>query len=230
MTRPVMPRNERATFIRETRAISIPFFGVDQELSNSSDLRGKYTSLTERQYRAFMDSYRGNGATDTKIGFGFRVVGNLLSQIPVAYAEHLDRTGEYDNRRELTQTLLDGFSPIVGAIASLDRNRATAYETWLGLRDGQDPLGSPTAYRFLRWRDKLLFEAKLDNLDKLDEEVAAMDRSGEHKVGPERGCPALKFILPELWGININGCASDPDYFMHDVKVLQNRAVVKATE
>lgn len=230
MKQSLMSRSERAAFISETKGISIPFFGVQTEHSGDADLRSKYMSLTERQYRALMDSYGGEGAENTSIGFGFRVIGNLLSQIPVAYAEYLKASNEYDNRRELTQTLSNSFSSIVGAVARLDRDRAVPYETWLGMRNGIDPLGSPTTYRFLRWQGKLLFEPKLDNLDELDKEIAHLDRSGEHDVGPERGCPALKFILPELWGININGCTSDPDYFMHDVKVLEKRATVKATE
>lgn len=219
MSKPPMPRAERAAFIRDTKDLAIPFFSVVQEEA-TRDGRQKYTSLSRRQYHAFMDEYRGVGSEDSKISFGFRVVGNLMSQVPIAYSEHLKTSGEYANLAEVKNTLISGYNGLVGSVAKLDRDRASRYETWLGMRNGSDPLGSPTPYRFLRWQGALLFEPKIDNLDEIDEEIAEHNRNEEQAAGPERGCPALKFILPELWGINVNGCVMDRSYFAADIANL----------
>lgn len=219
MGSPTMSPARRGAFIRETKGIEIPFFGV-AENSSETPFAEKYHHLTTRQYRVFMDSYRGPGSESMDVSFGFRVVGNLLAQVPIAYAEHLRSANERPNLPELQGALHAAFKANVAHIAAMDRDRAARYETWLGLRDGQDPLGTSTAYRFVRWRERLSLEPKMANLDELDGEVASLnrDRGSLKEVG--RGCPALTFILPKLWGIEVDGCITDADYFRTDIATV----------
>lgn len=220
MTTMKMSPKDRAEFITTSKGIEIPFFGVDPtELPgfNSS----KYTSLTSRQYRAFMDAYRGPGGDSTQIRFGFKVVGNILKHASVAYVEHLKDSGESPDLEELEATMLEDFDVAAGFIAELDRDRAVPYETWLGLRDGKDDLFTPTSYQFERRSDGLRIAPKAENLRLAQDEADRLPIVA-------RSCPALKFVLPKLWGIDVEGCVSDPDYFAADVESALERAKVEA--
>lgn len=227
MRHKLMTRQERDDFVEGTRNIEIPFFGVEGDSESGSD-DTKYPRLTERQYRAFMDAYRGEGGDSTQIGFGFRVVGNLLKHASVAYTEFLSESGEEPNIDELREVLLSSFDDIVVPVASLDIDRAVPYETWLGLRDGRDGLYTPSSYSFNRRQDGLVILPKADNLDYIDKEIAELDRSPDHKIGPNRGCPALAFVLPVLWETDVKGCVSDQDYFAADIESALEAAKVEA--
>jgi len=219
MSTPGFTTQDRAQFVRQTKEIVIEFPDVNSNASDTAPSGDKYSQLTTRQYRAFMDTYRGTASESTAISFGFRVVGNMLRQIPVAYADYLAaNTDETHNPKELETTLLGSFKTSIGSIARLDRDRSEIYETWLGLFDGSDPGGTATAYRFLRYQSQLYFEPKMRNLDQIDAEIGNLNRAEGYLTRPKSGCPALKFVLPKLWDVDITGCIADPNYFANDIK------------
>lgn len=227
MKHKLMTRQERDAFIAESKDLEIPFFGVEpgQETAPSHN---RYTNLTQRQYRAFMDAYRGAGSDSIQIGLGFKILGHILKHASVAYGEFISDSGEEVNLPELGDSLVGDFDSIVAPIARLDRDRAVIYENWLGLITGQDNLFSASSYKFTRYENGLHLTPKIDNLEHIDREIYALNRSAKHNVGPNRGCPALKFVLPHLWGIDVSGCIRDADYFATDIEAALGRTKVEA--
>lgn len=221
------PRRRKAQFMHETKGLVIPFFGVDTE-EGLDERHSKYTSLTDRQYRAFMNLYRGEGSESQPITLGFTVLGNLLRNASVAYTEFLNHSGENPNLAELRDSLIGDFSSLVSPIAELDGDRATRYETGLGLYRGDDPLGSTTSHEFRRREDGLHLTPKLDHLDIIDREIAIYDRTHGINDDPTKGCPALAFVLPVLWETDVKGCVSDPDYFAADIESALESVKVEA--
>lgn len=222
-----MTVQEKADFDRDSREIEIPFLPVDQD-HTPNPTRSKYRHLTDGQYRVFMDRYSGPGSESEQIGFGFRVVGYLIQHASVAYGEYLIDSGDEPNLEELERTMVDGFDSIVHPLAELDITAVRPYETWLGLRDGRDNLFSATSYRFTRVKDNLHLMPKVENLTGIDGDLRALNWPTEHVVGPNRGCPALKFALPYLWGIDVEGCVRDPDYIPADIEAALEGAKVEA--
>ncbi len=113
-------------------------------------------------------------------------------------------------------------------MAELDITAIRPYETWLGLRDGRDNLFSATSYRFTRVEDKLHLAPKVENLSGLDKDLRSLNWPKKHVVGPNRGCPALKFTLPYLWRVDVEGCVRDPDYIAADIGTALEGAEVEA--
>lgn len=216
---------ERAAFTKASKRIAIE----PQVLNPNPNDHLKYESLMDAQYRAFMQAYSQNATESSGIHHGFYVVGRILQQAPMAYANfltHNQRT-QYD-ADELATILETSYETAVVPLANTSNRSNKTLETWYGIT-GDNPIGNDPVYQITAREDKITFEPHPENRAQAQLDLARRTLSGDlEEVTSTDKCPALAFVLPKLWGTMAVFCATRTEYFEADVEAQIHATLASA--
>lgn len=204
---------ERGGFIKASK--DLPIDPVDFVVDATD--REKYVDLLTSQYLSFMTLFSGDTTTHSEgIYHGFITIGQILQQVPEAYARFLIDEGGSPNFQELREALIGSFSKVIEPLASTDNRRNKTLETWLI----GNPIGIGPSYEFKR-HEKLKLAPKLDNLFGAAREIMEREDRGDLPQEDSRErCPALSYVLPKIWQVMASSCIERTDLFKHDVTAL----------